>query len=88
MAGRTPGGIVGAVSPARGAEAITYDTAVTNGVCRALYVGAAGNVSVVMADGETVVFTAVNAGSVLPIQVRQVTTANTTVAAAVLIALY
>ena len=55
-------------------------------VTRAIYIGGGGNVEVVMADGQTVVFTAAIAGSVLPIQVSQVLATNTT--ATLLLALY
>ena len=39
---------------------------------RGLYVGAAGDVKVIMASGATVTFADVLAGTVLPIQVRRV----------------
>lgn len=82
MAKSKPGGIVGAVSPARGFIAVTpaVDDATdfTDGICRALYVGTAGNVAAVSADSDTVVFVAVNAGSVLPIQCRRVNATSTT----------
>lgn len=47
-------------------------------VSRALYVGGAGDVEVVMKGGQTVVFSAVPAGSLLPIRVKQVKETNTT----------
>jgi hypothetical protein len=53
-----------------------------------IYVGAPGSVSVVTAQGTTVTFTGLLAGSVIPVQVRQVASAGTTVAAASLIAIY
>lgn len=54
---------------------------------RAVYVGGAGNIAAVMPDGgSAVVFTAVPAGTVLPIQVRRINSTSTT--ATDLIALY
>jgi hypothetical protein len=51
-----------------------------------LYVGGAGDVTVTTADGDSVTFTAVPAGTFLPIQVTQVSA--TTVGAGLIIALY
>jgi hypothetical protein len=45
---------------------------------RALYVGGAGNVSVVMAGGQTVTFANVPAGALLPIEVAVVRATGTT----------
>lgn len=42
---------------------------------RALYVGAAGSITVTMKSGASVTFAGVNAGTVLPIRVVAVTTA-------------
>lgn len=53
---------------------------------RAIYVGGAGDVAVTMADGTTGTFSAVVAGSVLPIQVTQVLSTGTT--ATLILALY
>lgn len=52
----------------------------TSGVCvtKALYVGGAGDVNVVMVGGQTVLFVGVLAGSILPISVTQVKSASTT----------
>ena len=55
-------------------------------VCRAIYVGAGGNISIVDLSGTTVVFTAVLAGSILPVQTARVNATSTTATA--LIALY
>jgi hypothetical protein len=44
----------------------------------ALYVGVAGDVTAIMLSGATVLFSAVPAGSVLPIQVTQVKATGTT----------
>lgn len=67
-------------SPAYYGAAVTpSDSTDMNIVSRALYVGGAGNLSVVMAgDGATVVFTAVPAGTVLPISVMRVNATGTT----------
>ena len=53
------------------------DTVLQNGI-RALYVGGAGNVSVVTAGGQTVTFSGVAAGSILPVRVTRVRATNTT----------
>lgn len=66
-------------APARNAEAVTpHDTDELATVSRALWVGGAGNVSVLMAGGETVTISGVAAGTLLPIQVRRVNATNTT----------
>lgn len=69
----------GISGPARNAAAVTpSDAAELANVSRALYVGGAGNIAVVMASGDEVTFTGVTAGSVLPIQVKQVKATSTT----------
>jgi hypothetical protein len=45
---------------------------------RSLYVGGAGNVTVVTVGGQTITFTAVPAGSILPIQATRVNQTATT----------
>ena len=66
-------------APATHAEAVTpSDSAELTNVTRALYVGGAGNVVVVMHGGETVTFTGVPAGAILPIRVKQVKSTSTT----------
>ena len=50
---------------------------------RAIYVGGAGNVVAVRHDGTTVTFTAVPAGTVLPIAVRRINSTSTTATAIV-----
>lgn len=45
---------------------------------RAVFVGGAGNLAVVMKNGMTVVFTGVVAGSVLPIRCARINSTNTT----------
>lgn len=45
---------------------------------RAVYVGGAGDLSVVMVSGETVLFSGVTAGSLIPICVSRVRSSSTT----------
>lgn len=49
-----------------------------NGETRWVWVGGAGNVSVVTHTGQTVAFTGVTAGTLLPIRVRRVRSTGTT----------
>lgn len=66
-------------APSPEAAAITVsDATVFTKVTRGLFVGGAGAVSVVMANGDTVTFTGVVAGSILPIRVKQVLSTGTT----------
>lgn len=51
---------------------------VTGITTRALYIGGAGDVNVITAAGDTVLFSAVPAGFVLPIQVQSVKSTSTT----------
>jgi len=70
--------------PATGGEAVTpHDTNELTSVSRGLYVGVGGNVAVVMADGTPLTFVGVNAGTMLPIRVKQVKSTNTTAASIV-----
>lgn len=64
---------------AHGAVAVTPSdaTMTVGGVCRALYVGGTGNITALMADGQTVLFTAVPVG-IFPIQVQRVNSTGTT----------
>jgi len=55
-------------------------------LCRALYVGGAGNLVAVMYDGTAVTFTGVPAGTLLPIAARRVNSTSTT--ATSIVALY
>lgn len=45
---------------------------------KALYIGGTGNLNVDMADGQTVLFSAIPVGAVLPISVARVRSTNTT----------
>ena len=65
--------------PAVHAEAVTpSDADELTTVSRALFVGGAGNVAVVMLAGDAVTFAGVTAGSFLPIRVKQVKSTDTT----------
>lgn len=65
-------------SPARGAFSISkHDTNELPFVTRGIYVGGAGDMTVVMQNGDTVLFAAIPAGSVLPICVKKVKSAGT-----------
>lgn len=56
------------------------------GLCRALYVGVAGNVTVLSAGGAAVTFSGVPAGVILPIRCKRVNSTSTT--ATNIVALY
>ncbi len=56
------------------------------GICRAIYVGAVGDISIDDLGGETVVFKGALAGSVIPVQTARVNATATT--ATDLVALY
>lgn len=81
-----------ASDPAHTAVAVTFDADVVpvKGAfsARGLYVGANGNVAVLTSLGDTATFLGVAAGSVLPIRVRRVLSAGTTVSAASVLVLY
>jgi hypothetical protein len=74
-------------SPAAHAVAVTAsDSAdLPGGVCRALYVGTTGNISLDVGNGQTVLFTAVPVG-ILPVNVKRVRSTSTT--ASNIVALY
>jgi hypothetical protein len=55
-------------------------------VARRLYVGGTGNVNVVTSGGDTILFSGVPAGAILPVQVVQVKSTSTT--ATLIVALY
>jgi hypothetical protein len=63
--------------PAADAAVVTTGTDVPNGA-RGLYVGGAGDVVVITSVGNQRTFVGVQAGSILPIRVRQVVTSGTT----------
>jgi hypothetical protein len=68
---------------AHGATAVTPSDATVLPVCRALYVGTTGNITVRMADGQdNILFTAVAVG-IFPIQVDKVYSTGTTAGAIV-----
>lgn len=54
--------------------------------CRSVYVGGAGNIVLVSRGGNTVTFTAIPAGSVLPVMPMRINATNTT--ATLIVALY
>jgi hypothetical protein len=67
------------VDPASNAAAVTpNDSTDLTYTSRALFVGGAGNLAVVMAGGQTVTFTGVTAGALLPIRASRVMSTNTT----------
>lgn len=61
---------------AHGAVAVTASDSTVFPVCRALYVGVAGNIAVRTADGQTVTFVSV-ANGVFPVQVDMVLSTGT-----------
>ena len=66
-------------APAIGAAAVTpNDSTDLSRPSRAVFVGGAGNLKADMTNGDTVTFTGVLAGSVLPIRVRRVYSTGTT----------
>ena len=66
-------------SSADGVFAITKsDATVFSNPTRAIYVGGAGDVAVTMVDDTTAVFTAVPAGSFLPLRTKKVLLTGTT----------
>lgn len=66
-------------SPAGYAEAVSPSDSVDLAqASRALYVGGAGNVTVLTVGGQTVTFTSVLAGSILPVRVVRVNFTGTT----------
>lgn len=60
------------------AVAVVPDDAGVIQLTQALYVGGAGNVRVLMAGGQDVVFVGVPAGTILPVSVTRVFATNTT----------
>lgn len=60
------------------AVAVTKSDTTELAPTQALFVGGAGNVAVLTVGGETVTFTGVIAGSILPVRVTKVLAAGTT----------
>lgn len=75
-------------APAMEAAAVTpSDSAdLPNGICRALYVGGAGDLVVDTANNTSITFTGAVAGSILPLNVKRVRATGTT--ATSIVALY
>ena len=73
-------------SPASGWRSITKSDSTALDDIRGLYVGGAGNVALEGEDGESVTFSAVPAGTVLPVSPAKVLSTGTT--ATLIVALY
>jgi len=79
-----PFGEVGNLNVSITYEAVTpSDSTDLTTLARAIYVGGAGNVVAVQHDGTAVTFTAVPAGTVLPIAIRRINSTSTTATAIV-----
>jgi hypothetical protein len=78
-ANRNSASSIAGLGPATGVVAVTADdtTKIATGI-RGLYVGSAGNVSVLMEDGTTGIFVAVPAGTIIPGRMARVNATNTT----------
>lgn len=80
-------GIIPSPNSAEFAAAVTpSDSAALTQITRGLWVGGGGNVNVEMSNGDTVLFSGVAAGSLLPLRVRRVLATSTT--ATFIVALY
>ena len=67
------------MQPATRAEAVTKsDSADLSFVSRGIYVGGTGDVAAVMSSGDVVTFSAVPAGTLLPIRCKRINSTNTT----------
>lgn len=65
--------------PAEAADAITpSDSTDLTRMTRAVYVGQTGDLSVILASGDTVSFASVQAGSIYPLRVQRVLATGTT----------
>lgn len=81
------GRLPGPSHPAVRATAVTPSDSTTLNLCRAIYVGGAGNVALVLAeDTAAVTFVNVAAGTLLPLATLKVMSTNTT--ATNIVALY
>lgn len=67
-------------SPGENATEVTAGPSALAQTTRALYVGTEGNITVTMLGGQSVTFTAVPAGSMLPLRVTHVTAGTGVVA--------
>lgn len=67
-------------SPGENAAEVTASATALAKTTRALYVGTEGNITVTMVGGQSVTFTAVPAGSLLPLRVTHVTAGTGVVA--------
>jgi hypothetical protein len=66
-------------APAESAQAVTpSDSADLTTLSRAIYIGGAGNLSVDMADGSTIVFIGLATGQILPVRCKRVRATMTT----------
>ncbi len=66
-------------APARGgATVVPHDTTELAKVTRGIYVGGAGDIVLVTADGDTLTFKAVPVGSLLPVQAKIIKSTSTT----------
>lgn len=69
----------GLASPCSRAEVVTpNDSTDLTYVCRALFIGGAGNLCVITSGGDTVLFTGVVAGTILPLRASRVKSTTTT----------
>lgn len=67
------------MQPATRAEAVTKsDSADLSYVSRGIYVGGTGDVAAVMVSGDVVTFSAVPAGTLLPLRCKRINSTNTT----------
>ena len=75
----TVAGDIAALKAGEHAAAVTpHDSNDLTETTRALWVGGAGNISVIMEGGETVTFVGVAAGTLLPVRVTRVRSTSTT----------
>jgi hypothetical protein len=68
----------GLSSPATDGVAVTPSDSTVLTTTRAIFVGGAGNLAVVMASGNSLTLTGVTAGSLLPMRVTKVKSTGTT----------
>lgn len=66
-------------APAEGAVLVTpSDSTDLVTLCRAIYVGGAGNLNIDMADGTTITFSGLSSGQILPVRAKRVRATGTT----------